>query len=55
MYASIKHFNGELSEAVSIMSKVVDICQDDVSKGLYLFKILEFNLEELNEKLRGER
>jgi hypothetical protein len=55
MYANIKHFNGELSEAVSIMTKIIDICQDAESKGLYLFRILEFNLEELGDKLRGER
>lgn len=44
MFANIKHFNGEITEAVSIDNKIIDICQDDESKGLYLFKILEFNL-----------
>lgn len=44
MFANIKHFHGETNEAAGIVSKIIDICQDDESKGLYLFKILEFNL-----------
>lgn len=44
MFANIKHFHGDTNEAVGIVTKIIDICQDDDARGLYLFKILEFNL-----------
>jgi hypothetical protein len=55
LFASIKHFYGERKEAVSIMMKIIDLCQDEDSKMLNNCRILEFDLEEEGSKLRGER
>lgn len=46
MFASIKHFNGEEKEAISILTKSIDICEDEASRALNMFRLLEFDLEE---------
>ena len=55
MFANIKHFNGEVKEAISIVSKSIEICEDDQTRALYMFRLLQFDLEEEGTDFRTER
>jgi hypothetical protein len=55
MFASIKHFNGEEKEAIGIMTKSIDICEDDASKALHMYRLLEFDLDAENSEFRYDR
>lgn len=55
MFASIKHFNGEEKQAISIMTKSIDICEDEASKALHMYRLLEFDLDEEEMENRYDR
>lgn len=52
MFASIKHFNGEEKEAIGIVMKCIDMCQDEEVKALFMYRLLELDLEEEGPEFR---
>jgi hypothetical protein len=55
MFANIKRFRGDEAEAIGIVSKSIDICQDEAGKALYMYRLLEMDLEEEGPHFRAER
>ena len=55
MFAHIKHFQGEEREAISIMSKSIDISPDEETKALNMYRLLEMDLEIEGEDAREEK
>jgi len=45
MFANIKHFQGDEKEAIGIITKSIDICQEESEKALYMYRLLELDLE----------